>query len=48
MTQVAAGEEFSLALRSDGTVWAWGRNDRGQLGRGTTSSGELVPPGWPC
>ena len=43
MTQVAAGEEFSLALRSDGTVWAWGRNDRGQLGRGTTSSGELVP-----
>ncbi len=43
MTQVAAGEEFSLALRSDGTVWAWGRNDRGQLGRGTISSGELVP-----
>jgi alpha-tubulin suppressor-like RCC1 family protein len=43
ITQVAAGEEFSLALRSDGTVWAWGRNDRGQLGRGTTSSGELVP-----
>jgi hypothetical protein len=43
MTQVAAGNEFSLALRSDGTVWAWGRNDRGQLGRGTTSSGELVP-----
>jgi alpha-tubulin suppressor-like RCC1 family protein len=43
ITQVAAGEDFSLALRSDGTVWAWGRNDRGQLGRGTTSSGELVP-----
>jgi len=43
MTQVAAGEEFSLALRSDGTVWAWGRNDRGQLGRGTTSSQEVVP-----
>jgi alpha-tubulin suppressor-like RCC1 family protein len=43
ITQVAAGEAFSLALRSDGTVWAWGRNDRGQLGRGTTSSGELVP-----
>jgi alpha-tubulin suppressor-like RCC1 family protein len=42
ITQVAAGEEFSLALRSDGTVWAWGRNDRGQLGRGTISSGELA------
>jgi len=26
----------SIALRSDGTVWAWGRNSRGQLGDGTT------------
>jgi alpha-tubulin suppressor-like RCC1 family protein len=43
ITQVAAGEAFSLALRSGGTVWAWGRNDRGQLGRGTISGGELVP-----
>ena len=29
---VAAGGTHSLALRSDGTVWAWGANDRGQLG----------------
>ena len=43
ITQVAAGDEFSLALRSDGTVWAWGRNDHGQLGRGTTSTEEVVP-----
>jgi len=26
---------YSLALREDGTVWAWGKNDRGQLGDGT-------------
>ena len=26
----------SLAVKSDGTVWGWGRNDRGQLGDGTT------------
>ncbi|WP_347241856.1 hypothetical protein [Thermus sp.] len=29
---VAAGWHHSLALRRDGTVWAWGKNDHGQLG----------------
>jgi alpha-tubulin suppressor-like RCC1 family protein len=32
---IAAGERFSVALRVDGTVWAWGANDEGQLGDGT-------------
>ena len=32
---VAAGAYHSLALRGDGTVWAWGRNNLGQLGDGT-------------
>jgi hypothetical protein len=32
---IAAGGDFSLALESDGSVWAWGHNDRGQLGNGT-------------
>jgi alpha-tubulin suppressor-like RCC1 family protein len=41
--QVAAGRTHNLALRSDGTVTAWGRNDHGQLGRGTVGGGELEP-----
>lgn len=35
---VSAGGEFSVALRDDGTVWTWGKNDRAQLGDGTTSN----------
>ncbi len=32
---VAAGRMHSVALRQDGTVWAWGNNKYGQLGDGT-------------
>jgi alpha-tubulin suppressor-like RCC1 family protein len=31
---VASGNDFSLALKSDGTVWAWGDGGEGQLGNG--------------
>jgi uncharacterized repeat protein (TIGR01451 family) len=31
---VAAGSDFSLALKADGTVLAWGRSTNGQLGNG--------------
>ena len=35
---VSGGSDFSLALKNDGTVWAWGFNSRGQLGDGTSST----------
>ncbi|MBW8050104.1 MAG: T9SS type A sorting domain-containing protein [Cytophagales bacterium] len=35
---VAGGNWHSIALRSDSTVWAWGRNNYGQLGDGTTTN----------
>jgi len=35
IVMVAAGFEHSLALHYDGTVWAWGGNNFGQLGDGT-------------
>jgi len=35
---VSAGSAFSMALASDGTVWAWGENTWGQLGDGTTTN----------
>jgi hypothetical protein len=37
VTALAAGSAHSLALSSDGTVWAWGYNEKGQLGDGTTT-----------
>ncbi|MCX6023156.1 MAG: RCC1 repeat-containing protein, partial [Chloroflexi bacterium] len=40
---VTAGANHSLAVKSDGTVWAWGVNANGQLGNNsTTQSGTPV------
>ena len=30
--RIAAGAAFTCAIKSDDTVWCWGRNDQGQLG----------------
>ncbi|MGE4282346.1 MAG: RCC1 domain-containing protein, alpha-tubulin suppressor [Clostridia bacterium] len=34
---IAAGAGYTLAIRSDNTVWASGKNDFGQLGNGTAT-----------
>lgn len=41
---VAAGGGHAFALASDGTLYAWGRNDVGQLGDGTTTARSLPVP----
>ena len=34
--QISAGYRHSAAVKTDGTLWTWGRNTVGQLGDGTT------------
>ncbi|ARF18102.1 Ig-like domain-containing protein [Sporosarcina ureae] len=40
---VAAGKDHSVALKKDGTVWAWGRNTYGQLGLGDSANENVIP-----
>ena len=40
---VAAGDEHTAVLRSDGSVWTVGRNQFGQLGHGSVSRGTPAP-----
>jgi alpha-tubulin suppressor-like RCC1 family protein len=51
-TAVAAGHRSTVALKADGSLWAWGSNQEGQLGIGGTSDSQPVPvklkeTGWP-
>ena len=44
---VCAGDQNGWALRTDGTLWSWGRNDNGSLGHNnnTSSNYPLQVPG---
>jgi alpha-tubulin suppressor-like RCC1 family protein len=32
------GDKFTVGIKTDGSLWAWGNNNFGQLGNGTTTS----------
>jgi alpha-tubulin suppressor-like RCC1 family protein len=38
ITHISAGESHSLARKSNGTLWAWGNNESGQLGYPTNNN----------
>jgi alpha-tubulin suppressor-like RCC1 family protein len=42
VTQIAAGQYHGLFLKSDGSLWVMGWNASGQLGDGTTDSGNYT------
>lgn len=44
LTQIASGDEYSVALTSGGEVFSWGRGQYGQLGLGEKQVGPLDTP----
>jgi murein DD-endopeptidase MepM/ murein hydrolase activator NlpD len=43
IVSISTGDFHSLALKKDGTVWAWGKNEYGQLGIGTSGDEVTIP-----
>lgn len=37
------GDQMGIAVKNDGSVWTWGKNDGGQLGTGSKSTKETTP-----
>ncbi|MCA9515378.1 MAG: hypothetical protein KC635_10575, partial [Myxococcales bacterium] len=42
--KVGAGQEHTCALTADGAVYCWGRDDRGQVGNGSSSAANQLAP----
>ena len=40
---ISASTYHSVAINTDGSLWAWGYNGLGQLGNGTTSNNNTLP-----
>ena len=35
---VSAGSKHTMVIKTDGSLWAWGKNSNGELGDGTTEN----------
>lgn len=42
--QVSMGTDHAVATRTDGTLWAFGRNNNGQAGQGSTTTAQYTSP----
>jgi alpha-tubulin suppressor-like RCC1 family protein len=41
---LVAGDAHTVAIKKDGTLWAWGLNQDGQLGNGTNKNSHAPIP----
>jgi alpha-tubulin suppressor-like RCC1 family protein len=39
--QVSAGYRYTVAIKADGSLWAWGGNSSGQLGNGSNTDSDI-------
>jgi alpha-tubulin suppressor-like RCC1 family protein len=42
-SKIASGDFFTIALKTDGTLWGWGQNDGSQMGNNTCCTDQTTP-----